>query len=121
MIAEKLQRIRETLLHRRKELLSNYERRRAAGEEASTNEPRDEADESVRLEAQDEAWRQAEAEAREVSRIDAALARMREDTFGECIECGEEIDEKRLIALPTASRCVSCQEGREAAAMMPSM
>ena len=121
MDADRLQRIREQLLQRRKDLLANYERRRAAGEEASTAEPRDEADESVRLDAQDEAWRQAEAEAREVARIDAALARMREDTYGECVECGEDIEEKRLIALPTASRCLSCQEGRESAASMPSL
>ena len=121
MEAERLQRIREQLLIKRRILLSAYDRRRQAGEEASGSEPRDEADESVRLEAQDEAWRTAEAEAREVSRIDAALARMREDTYGECVECSEDIDEKRLIALPTASRCMSCQEGRESAAALPSL
>ena len=111
--SERLQRLRDHLLARRKMILDAYDRRRAAGEEASTSEPRDEADESVRLDAQDEAWRMAESETRELARIDAALERMREDTFGVCIECGENIEEKRLIALPTAARCMSCQEARE--------
>lgn len=112
---ERLQRLRDHLTNRRKMILDAYDRRRQAGEEASTAEPRDEADESVRLDAQDEAWRMAESEARELARIDAALARMREDMFGFCIECGEEIEEKRLMALPTAARCMSCQEAREPA------
>lgn len=112
---KRLQRLQEHLTNRRKMILDAYERRRRAGEDASTAEPRDEADESVRLDAQDEAWRMAEAEARELARIDAALGRMREETFGFCIECGEEIEEKRLMALPTAARCMSCQEAREPA------
>lgn len=111
----RLERIREYLMQRRRVLIENYDRRRAAGEEASIAEPRDEADESVRLDAQDEAWRLAETEGRELARIDATLARMRDETFGECVDCGEEIEEKRLMALPTAARCMSCQEAREPA------
>ena len=115
MNAEKLARIREHLLKRRKMLVEAFGRRREAGEAASDPGPRDEADESVRLEAQDEAFRMAESDAREVGMVDAALARMREDTYGECVDCGDEIDEKRLMALPTAARCMSCQEAHEPA------
>jgi DnaK suppressor protein len=111
--SDRLQRLRASLLARRKNLLDAIDRRRLAGEEASTPEPRDEADESVRLDAQDEAWRLAEADTKELMRIDAALLRMEDDTFGTCIECGEYIEEKRMIALPTAARCISCQEARE--------
>jgi RNA polymerase-binding protein DksA len=121
MDPEKLARIREHLLARRQLLLDAYERRREAAEEASVAEPRDEADESVRLEAQDEAWRTAEAEAKEVARIDASLTRMRERTYGECIDCGDEFEEMRLIALPTAARCMTCQESREPRSYAPSL
>jgi DnaK suppressor protein len=121
MDPQKLQRIRDFLLKRRKTLLAAYERRKEAAEAASSSEPRDEADESVRLEAQDEAWRTAENESREVVRIDAALARMREETYGECVDCGDEIEEKRLMALPTAARCMTCQEAREPAHAAPSL
>src|SRR5437868_5022856 len=104
MNEEKIARIREHLLNRRKMLVDAFARRREAGEAASDPGPRDEADESVRLEAQDEAFRMAESDAREVGVIDATLARMRDDTYGECVDCGDDIEEKRLIALPTAAR-----------------
>jgi len=45
--------------------------------------------------------------------IDEALRKIREGTYGVCEECGEEISEKRLIILPTATLCVSCKETRE--------
>jgi len=32
----------------------------------------------------------------------------------ECLDCGDEIDAKRLKARPTAKVCVACQEAREA-------
>lgn len=122
MDPDKIARIREHLLMRRKALLAAFSKRREAGEAVSDAGPRDEADESVRLEAQDEAFRLAESDSREVRMIDAALARMREDSYGVCVECGDEIEEKRLVALPTAARCMSCQEAAEPArGMTPSL
>ena len=44
----------------------------------------------------------------EISQIDAALGRMEEGEFGYCVECGEEIDEKRLRLTPAVARCVEC-------------
>ena len=48
-------------------------------------------------------------------KINEALARLDEGTFGYCFECGEEIAEKRLRALPFAVRCKDCEEQREIA------
>ncbi len=42
--------------------------------------------------------------------IDAALARIKSGSYGICAKCGEEIPEKRLIALPYATTCVNCAE-----------
>jgi DnaK suppressor protein len=39
----------------------------------------------------------------------AALARIEENTYGRCIDCGNEIPEGRLDARPDAARCVNCQ------------
>ena len=44
-----------------------------------------------------------------------ALRRLEEGTFGYCFECGEEISERRLRALPFAVRCKDCEEARETA------
>jgi DnaK suppressor protein len=51
-----------------------------------------------------------------LQRIDEALRRLEEGSYGNCFECGDEISEQRLRALPFAVRCKDCEEAREAAA-----
>lgn len=48
-----------------------------------------------------------------LKKIEEALARIEEGNFGECEECGEDIELKRLEARPTATLCVSCKEDEE--------
>jgi DnaK suppressor protein len=48
-------------------------------------------------------------------KIEEALARLDENTYGNCFECGDEISERRLRALPFAVRCKDCEEAREVA------
>ena len=48
-----------------------------------------------------------------LNKIDEALRRLEEATYGYCFECGEEISERRLRALPFAVRCKDCEEARE--------
>src|SRR6187431_399576 len=48
-------------------------------------------------------------------KIEEALARLEEGTYGNCFECGDEISERRLRALPFAVRCKDCEEAREVA------
>jgi DnaK suppressor protein len=50
-----------------------------------------------------------------LNKITDALARLEQGTYGNCFECGEEIAEKRLRALPFAVRCKDCEEAREVA------
>ena len=50
-----------------------------------------------------------------LNKIDDALIRLEQGTYGDCFECGEEIAEKRLRALPFAVRCKDCEEAREVA------
>ena len=45
--------------------------------------------------------------------IDEALTRLHEGTYGICAECGVEISEKRLQAVPFAKLCVECQSRAE--------
>jgi len=49
----------------------------------------------------------------ELSEVDAALARLRDGSYGECRDCGEPIAPARLSAYPTAARCVACQQAHE--------
>src|SRR5712671_4791675 len=50
-----------------------------------------------------------------LNKVNDALARLEQDTYGNCFECGSEIAEKRLRALPFAVRCKDCEEAREVA------
>jgi DnaK suppressor protein len=42
-----------------------------------------------------------------------AVKRITQGSFGECAQCGAEIESKRLEAIPWARYCVKCQEARE--------
>jgi DnaK suppressor protein len=51
---------------------------------------------------------------RRFQEVEKALRRIDEGTYRLCEGCGQPIDVERLAALPSASRCVSCQQKREA-------
>ena len=67
-----------------------------------------------RLSRMDALQRQAMAEAAErartleIQKIDVALKRIEDDEYGYCIDCGEEIADKRLSVDPAASHCIKC-------------
>ena len=46
-------------------------------------------------------------------KIEEALHRLEDGTYGNCFECGGEVSEKRHRALPFAVRCTACEERRE--------
>ncbi len=50
-----------------------------------------------------------------LNKINEALGRLEEGAYGNCFECGEEISQPRLRALPFAVRCIDCEEARETA------
>lgn len=48
-----------------------------------------------------------------LTEVEAALKRIEDGTYGKCIVCGDAIPEKRLEAIPWASRCIKDQEALE--------
>jgi DnaK suppressor protein len=46
----------------------------------------------------------------ELIKMDAAERKLNEGTYGTCEECGAEISEERLAAVPYAVRCLQCEE-----------
>jgi DnaK suppressor protein len=48
-----------------------------------------------------------------LNKINEALRRLDEGSYGNCFECGDEISGARLRALPFAVRCKDCEEARE--------
>ena len=45
-----------------------------------------------------------------IRRIDNALGRIDEGSFGDCVHCGKRIQKARLAAVPWALHCIECQE-----------
>jgi len=48
-----------------------------------------------------------------LKKIDAALGRIADGSFGECLGCGVTIDQERLKARPTTTLCIDCKEEQE--------
>lgn len=53
-------------------------------------------------------------EERLLEKIDLALRRIDEGTYGDCIRCSAAIPLERLLAKPSVSLCLSCQNDKEA-------
>lgn len=89
------------------------ERERADAQAAVHGEPHDRSAESS-AEAADEVRMRLGAQHRtEMRELQAALQRIEDGSFGQCIDCGRDVGLARLEAHPAAARCVPCQERRE--------
>ena len=105
------------LEERRREIMSEVQgRMRDVRQEGAGNAVQGvlDAAESSELDIQDEIeFALIQMKAETLNKIDEALRRLEEGTYGYCFECGEEISERRLRALPFAVRCKDCEEARE--------
>jgi DnaK suppressor protein len=48
-----------------------------------------------------------------IRKIDIALQKIQEGTFGKCASCGEDIGTERLMARPVANLCIDCKSQEE--------
>jgi DnaK suppressor protein len=98
---------RSLLLETRDELQKSEHRQYA---EVVDRAPVDEGDQSVGIELADLNMQMMNRHIREIREIEAAKARIDDGSYGTCAECGRDIGFERLLAQPTALRCVDCQE-----------
>jgi len=73
----------------------------------------DTADESMADLLSDLSAESVHRQINEMREIEQALRRIREGEYGECVECGAAIGFERLLAYPTATRCITCQTHKE--------
>ena len=74
---------------------------------------RDEGDDSFSDLIVDLNFADIDRDAQELRRIDGALVRLKDGSYGQCEDCDQPIAKARLEAEPTASRCIACQERYE--------
>jgi DnaK suppressor protein len=108
--------LKKMLENRRRELMNDVQGRMR--DVRDTDKDRDVLDqgESSEVDIQEDIeFALIQMKSETLNKIDAALRRLDEGTYGGCFECGEEISEARLRALPFAVRCKDCEEARETA------
>ena len=79
------------------------------GYEAGTGYPQDSADAGSILSEADRTEAILDSARDQRDGVLAALSRIEENSYGQCVDCGHEIPEGRLDARPEAARCVGCQ------------
>lgn len=106
----------QRLLNQRHALLSQQldsDLHSDSAKEVSITTPSD-ADWTTDDQASSDQIARVERDAHELASVETALASIRKGAYGTCIRCGNFIDYARLVAHPTALRCLSCQEKIEA-------
>ena len=111
--------LKQMLEDRRKEILSEVQGRirdqREADAWGKVNEVFDAGESSEADIQEDIEFALIQMKAETLTKINDALARLEDGAYGNCSDCGGEISDKRLRALPFAVRCKDCEEGREIA------
>jgi RNA polymerase-binding transcription factor len=111
--------LKQMLEDRRREILSEVQSRikdvRSEGAGGLTAGVVDAEETSVADIQEDIELALIQMKAETLARINEALGRLEENTYGRCNECAEEISPQRLRALPFAIRCKDCEEARERA------
>jgi DnaK suppressor protein len=107
--------LKQMLEERRREIQDTLRQVREAVP-ATADEVQDAEEKSVADFVREMEFAIVEMKAETLGRIDEAIQRVEEGTYGTCADCGREIAEARLKALPFATLCVSCQEAEESRA-----
>src|SRR5438067_7155689 len=111
--------LKQMLAERRREIQAEVQGKmrdvRTAGEVGKLNEVFDAVESSEADIQEDIELALIQMKSETLNKINDALGRLEQGDYGYCFDCGEEIAEKRLRALPFAVRCKDCEEARETA------
>jgi RNA polymerase-binding transcription factor DksA len=102
--------LRRRLLERKGELLVRAGQVHADITRAAGPLEKDFAEQAVQMENDAVLAGLSESTAAELTQINRALKRLEDGTYGQCVVCGQPIDERRLAALPHSDRCIRCAE-----------
>ena len=110
---KRLEYYKKKLQTRREELLKAIARSGQEGREADEDPTVDLADKAANSYTKEFLFGQTHNDRTLLGLVDEALARIREGTFGLCASCEQELQQKRLEAVPWTRYCIACQEKQE--------
>jgi len=103
------------LLQKRTELISLVQKTEDYGRQADSEaEGMDLADKASSSYTKEFMFSKSDSDRQLLQEVVDALNRIEEGGFGECINCGNAVEEKRLKAVPWSPLCLACQEQAEA-------
>ncbi len=111
--AKNLNRFRKILLEEKQRLLNNSKNALMNELALSPDDLADETDLAASELNQNITFKLRDRERQLLTKIDEALERMDEGTFGTCEDCEEPIEPRRLEARPVSTLCVACKERQE--------
>jgi len=109
MDKSRLKKFEDLLTKKREELRQSLNRTQEEQHEAQEF-GRDEGDRATASLSKEMTFRQKAQERGLLMLVEAALGRINQGTFGECLNCGQEIGTNRLNAVPWSRYCITCQE-----------
>ncbi len=113
MDKKRLEYYKKKLLARREELTKTIARTQEEGRTADDDPTVDLADKAANSYTKEFLFGMTNTDRTVLNMIDAALKRIQSDEFGVCANCQEELQQKRLEAVPWAKHCIACQEKME--------
>jgi len=113
MDKKRLDYYKKKLQAKREELARSIARTEEEGRSADDDPTVDLADKAANSYTKEFLFGQNNTDRSTLQQIDAALIRIRTNTFGTCLNCETELQQKRLEAVPWASHCTVCQEKHE--------
>src|ERR1700688_3742922 len=113
MDKKRLEYYKKKLLNRRDELVKTITRTEEEGRQGDEDPTVDLADKAANSYTKEFLFGQTNTDRAILQLIDEALLRIRAGTFGSCVQCEDELQQKRLEAVPWARHCVTCQEKHE--------
>ena len=113
MDKKRLDYFKKKLLSKRDELLRTIARTEEEGRSADDDPTVDLADKAANSYTKEFLFGQTDNDRLTLQLVNAALRRVEQGTFGQCLICEEEMQQKRLEAVPWAPHCRACQERLE--------
>ena len=103
----------DALRAKQRELVDSYQRDKAAGNASPDDGIQDLADKAASAYSKELNFSLSDGERNLLMLIEEAFNRIKDGSFGTCTNCGAEIGEKRLQAVPWTPFCIDCQELQE--------
>jgi DnaK suppressor protein len=113
MEKKKLETFKKRLEERQMALRRAVSRTEEDGRIADQDTAQDIADRAASSYTKEFLFSQSNNDRQLLQMVETALQRIREGEFGECVNCGNEINAKRLEAVPWTRYCIECQEKLE--------